>query len=454
VLDCSSLYENPRTKMKEISRNEVHRLRRFAAVTKRGNAPLLVIAASRKDHSSSSSKKLIEKAFREARVPSSALIMRVDDAFARFSSAAASEAEESAMEKKDALFIEKINRELENQIKRCGKAFTGIPNRIETSLAEVLEQEFAPVATDFERKVLADSSNTQDARENISLMDFKVVVESFNEALDNVKEKVREACEEDNDFWPYVELSSAYANKEKRMFFENVPDPLWRKDVPYLIDQLDRAKLPRPPADSSENNRNVLETLLQYVASLEDSEFSGAARRHLQRAGFDCVRTALSLCESRTLSLHANTANVKAYVRGDAFTHSVLSESSKKRTIDIGTSTAKKRGRSPLSHLSPTQLTEYPSISLHFPSDDHDEEDDQFAEEKVSHDSKRDEEADDDENALRNLVRAEAAAADAFEQSFGVPKKKPRVHADAVSNFQEKLSEELNAEAKIRALFS
>jgi len=145
---------------------------------------------------------------------------------------------------------------------------------------------------------------------------------------------------------------------------------------------------------------------------------------------------------------------VKAYVHGDAFTHSVLSESNKKRTNDIGTSTAKKRGRSPLSHLSPTQLTEYPSISLHFPSDDHDEEDDQFAEEKVSHDSKRDEEADDDENALRNLVRAEAAAADAFEQSFGVPKKKPRVHADAVSNFQEKLSEELNAEAKIRALFS
>jgi hypothetical protein len=247
------------------------------------------------------------------------------------------------------------------------------------------------------------------------------------------------------------------------MFFENVPDPLWRKDVPYLIDQLDRAKLPRPPADSSENNRNVLETLLQYVASLEDSEFTGAARRHLQRAGFDCVRTALSLCESRTLSLHANTANVKAYVRGDAFTHSVLSESSKKRTNDIGTSTAKKRGRSPLSHLSPTQLTEYPSISLHFPSDDHDEDDDQFAEEKVLHDSKRDEEAADDENenreaddenALRNLVRAEAAAADAFEQSFGVPKKKPRVHADAVSNFQEKLSEELNAEAKLRALFS
>ena len=86
VLDCSSLYENPRTKMKEMSRNEVHRLKRFAAVTKRGNAPLLVIAASSKDHSTSSSKKLIEKAFREAGVPSSALIMRVDDAFARFSS--------------------------------------------------------------------------------------------------------------------------------------------------------------------------------------------------------------------------------------------------------------------------------------------------------------------------------------------------------------------------------
>ena len=79
VLDCSSLYENPRTKMKEMSRNEVHRLKRFA-VTKRGNAPLLVIAASSKDHSTSSSKKLIEKAFREAGVPSSALIMRVDDA--------------------------------------------------------------------------------------------------------------------------------------------------------------------------------------------------------------------------------------------------------------------------------------------------------------------------------------------------------------------------------------
>jgi hypothetical protein len=215
VLDCSSLYENPRTKMKEISRNEVHRLKRFAAVTKRGNAPLLVIAASSKDHSTSSSKKLIEKAFREAGVPSPALIMRVDDALARFSSAAASGGEESTMEKKDAAFIEKINRELENQIKRCGKAFTGIPNRVETSLAEVLEHEFAPVATDFERKVLADSSNARDAGENPpSLTDFKIVVDCFNEAIDNVKRKIREACEEDNDFWPYVELSGAYANEE------------------------------------------------------------------------------------------------------------------------------------------------------------------------------------------------------------------------------------------------
>ena len=472
VLDCSSLYENPRTKMKEISRNEVHRLKRFAAVTKRGNAPLLVIAASSKDHSTSSSKKLIEKAFREAGVPSSALIMRVDDALARFSSAAASGGEESTMEKKDAAFIEKINRELENQIKRCGKAFTGIPNRVETSLAEVLEHEFAPVATDFERKVLADSSNARDAGENPpSLTDFKIVVDCFNEAIDNVKRKIREACEEDNDFWPYVELSGAYANEEKRIFFENVPDPLWRKDVPYLIDQLERAKLPRPPVDSSENNKNFFETLSRYVSVLEDSEFIGAARRHLQRAGFDCVRTALSLCESRALTLHASTSDVKAYVRDDAYTHSLLSLSSKKRTNEIGRSTMKKRRQSPLSYLSPTRSAGYPSISLHFPTTAGEiEEEERFPHIINNHHHDDDDDDDDDntliderdednretaeENALRNLVRAEVAAADAFERSFAMPKKKPRLHADAVQDFTEKLSEELHAEAKLRALFS
>ena len=66
VLDCSSLFENPRTKVKEISRNEVHRLKQFASVVKHANAPLLVVAASSKDENVNSSQKLIEKAFRDA----------------------------------------------------------------------------------------------------------------------------------------------------------------------------------------------------------------------------------------------------------------------------------------------------------------------------------------------------------------------------------------------------
>ena len=467
VLDCSSLYENPRTKMKEISRNEVHRLKRFAAVTKRGNAPLLVIAASSKDYDTHSSKKLIEKAFREAGLPSSTLIMRVDDAFVRFSSVA-SGGEESMMKKKDASFIEKIDRELENQVKRCGKAFTGVPHRVETSIVDMLENEYAPVATDFERKVLADSSNGQDVGENLSLTDFKIVVECFNKAIDNVKDKIR-LCEEDEDFWPYVELSSAYTNKEKRTFFENVPDPLWRKDVPYLTDQLERAKLPQPPSDSLENNKNIYHTLFRYVSSLEDSEFTGAARRHLQRAGFDCVLTALSLCESRTLALHASTGDVKTYVQKERM-HSFLSASSKKRTNEIGMSSMKKkkRGQSPLSYLSlKTQPMEYPSISLHFPITADKDDNSGGKEERflhtIDHDGKDDalfderavEEDQEAEDAVRNLVRDEVAASNAFERSFVMPKKKPKLNdADAVTGFSEKLNEELDAERKLRALFS
>ena len=128
------------------------RLKRFAAVTKRGNAPLLVIAASSKDYDTHSSKKLIEKAFRQAGLPSSTLIMRVDDAFALFLGGIGRRGVYDG--KKDASFIEKIDCELENQVKRCGNAFTGVPHRVETSIADMLEKEYA-VATDFERKVLS-----------------------------------------------------------------------------------------------------------------------------------------------------------------------------------------------------------------------------------------------------------------------------------------------------------
>ena len=43
--------------------------------------------------------------------------------------------------------------------------------------------------------------------ENLSLTDFKIVVDCFNKAIDNVMDKIR-LCEEDEDFWPYVELSA------------------------------------------------------------------------------------------------------------------------------------------------------------------------------------------------------------------------------------------------------
>ena len=98
--------------MKEISK--VMPIETVAAVTKRGNAPLLVIAASSKDYDTHSSKKLIEKAFRQTGLPSSTLIMRVDDAFARFPGGIGRK--ESMMEKRR-IVREKIDCELENQVK-------------------------------------------------------------------------------------------------------------------------------------------------------------------------------------------------------------------------------------------------------------------------------------------------------------------------------------------------
>ena len=59
------------------------------------------------------------------------------------------------------------------------------------------------------------------------------------------------------------------------------------------------------------------------------------------------------------------------------------------------------------------------------------------------------------EDAVRNLVRDEVAASNAFERSFVMPKKSQKLNdADAVTGFSEKLNEELDAERKLRALFS
>ena len=80
---------------------------------------------------------------------------------------------------------------------------------------------------------------------------------------------------------------------------------------------------------------------------------------------------------------------------------------------------------------------------------DHDGKDDALFDERAV---QEDQEA---EDAVRNLVRDEVAASNAFERSFVMPKKKPKLNdADAVTGFSEKLNEELDAERKLRALFS
>ena len=83
------------------------------------------------------------------------------------------------------------------------------------------------------------------------------------------------------------------------------------------------------------------------------------------------------------------------------------------------------------------------TINNHHHDDDNDDDNDTTLIDERDEDNRETAE----ENALRNLVRAEVAL-DAFERSFAMPKKKPRLHADAVQDFTEKLSEELNAEAK------
>ena len=443
VLDCSSLFENPRTKGKEISRNEVHRLKQFASVVKHANAPLLVVAASSKDENVNSSQKLIEKAFRDADVPPTAFIMRIDNAFARFS-LAASEEISSIDEKRHASFIEKIDLELENQVIRCGNSFAGVPNRVETSLAEALELEFSPVQTDFERKIFLNGKNADDDGQYLSMIDFKIVIDSFNEAVDNIKEKIILACDEDCDYWPFIELSNAYLNRDKS-FFENVPDPLWRKDVPFLLEQLDRAKLPKIPFESLEfaNAKNIFETLFEYVSSLEDSEFNGATRRHLQRSGFNCVRIALSLCESRKLAMHANTEDIKVYVRKEMFMNSLLS--TKKNRMEIGS--ARKR--------------DYSELFL----SNFDDDDDDFQERRqsivdVAIDDEEDIEDDDDDddddankeaNKIREMLRSELALSQRNALLNENVSKKRKSESDAVAIYKANLLAELNAENELRS---
>ena len=157
---------------------------------------------------------------------------------------------------------------------------------------------------------------------------------------------------------------------------------------------------------------------------------------------------------------HASTGDVKTYVQKERM-HSFLSASSKKRTNEIGMSSMKKKKRGT------TQPMEYPSISLHFPITA-DKDDDRGGKEErflhtIDHDGNDDalldelavEEDQEAEDAVRNLVRDEVAASNAFERSFVMPKKKPKLNdADAVTGFSEKLNEELDAERKLRALFS
>ena len=167
------------------------------------------------------------------------------------------------MEKKDAAFIEKINRELENQIKRCGKAFTGIPNRVETSLAEVLEHEFAPRRDRFRTKSIGRFfKRRRRLGESSSLTDFKIVVDCFNEAIDNVKRKFERRARKITISGRTSSYRARTRTKRREYSLRMSLIRFGKKDVPYLIDQLERAKLPRPPVDSSENNKNFLKPYL------------------------------------------------------------------------------------------------------------------------------------------------------------------------------------------------